>query len=625
MNNKKQTLILSIVIIFVFSLLIVVYYFKDNNKTIIMNEKNTNNNKAISIMLETGIETGVYELSESTSFPSSGYILNTTKSGCENGSTLSYDKVTKEVIIKGNISDKCYIFLDVEPPDLYVSLNNFPETYGKSVTVTPTGVTAVYNNKLNQLELSNLTTNKMRVSLTYSNPTETTPLNTYLLGLSGTTQGDGQFVNEIGEIPDYTNSTVVKSFGTTPVYFRNTGSNSTTQTAVDSFWTFNSSTGVFTSDPSKMTTSGSSAFYHAYMKVPESGYYQICYTMAQSKHVNNSLYIAKNTTKTTNITSVNSSTSAQIDETCFDIDYFESTDYINISERGYSGTSSPVITFRIEKSNSTTSIDAGYRYEGENPNNYVMFNDELWRIIGVFSTEYDSNSDGTTDTTANLVKIIREDTIGGLAWDKSSTNDWSNSSLYHLLNEQYYDWETNKANVSTYCYGYSTTVPAKCDYSVKGIQDGYRNMIVKSKWYLGGEGKSGYTTYIPDSIYSYERDANAIYSGRSASTLGYIGLMYESDYLYGVLASDCARTTEHGSYNSASCAGKDWLYGKGDELTIMPRSANSNDAWILRYNGSVGSTNANLGYGVRPVLYLSSYVYKVSGTGTITDPYIIGM
>ena len=26
----------------------------------------------------------------------------------------------------------------------------------------------------------------------------------------------------------------------------------------------------------------------------------------------------------------------------------------------------------------------GYRYEGKNQNNYIWFNNELWRIIGVF-------------------------------------------------------------------------------------------------------------------------------------------------------------------------------------------------------------------------------------------------
>ncbi len=137
-----------------------------------------------------------------------------------------------------------------------------------------------------------------------------------------------------------------------------------------------------------------------------------------------------------------------------------SSDYLNTYITSLSGTT---------QGEGQIVSENGYRYEGENPNNYVMFNNELWRIIGVFSTEYDSNNDGTTDTTANLVKIIRDSTIKAFAWNKSSTNDWPNSSLYHLLNEQYYDWETNKANVNTYCYGYSTRVPSKCDFSIKGI------------------------------------------------------------------------------------------------------------------------------------------------------------
>ena len=302
--------------------------------------------------------------------------------------------------------------------------------------------------------------------------------------------------------------------------------------------------------------------------------------------------------------------------TC-DIEFTSITnnDYLNTHITSLSGTT---------QGDGQVVSENGLRYEGENPNNYVMFNNELWRILGVFSTEYDSDNDGTTDATANLVKIIRKDKIGGLAWDKSNTNDWPNSSLYHLLNEQYYDWNTNKATVGTYCYGYSTTVPAKCDYSIDGIQDGYRNMIVKSKWYLGGGGKEGYTTYTPDSIYSYERDANAIYSGRNASTSGYIGLMYESDYLYGVLASDCARTKEHSSYNNGSCAGKDWLYGKGLVWTISPSSSSASMVYYIGRTGDIGSIRTNYTFGVRPTLYLSPSVYKVSGSGTITDPYIIG-
>ena len=518
-------------------------------------------------------------------------------------------------------------YCEISPNDcISLAVAGMPETVGKTVTPTCSVGTASWNNKYNQLEISGVSSSRLDCTLTYADTTGTTPLNTYLTSLSGTTQGEGKFVHEIGALPDYTSTSIVTTYNVAPVYFQNTFYYLTNpnQTNVGSYWTY--SNGTFTSDPSKFTLSGTSNYYHAKIQVPEDGYYQICYNIGVSSNTNNILYINKNSTLPA-LTSVSSSTSS-VTSSCYDLGYILTTDYLNISELGYSGTSSPAMTFRLEKSNNPTAIDTGYRYEGENPNNYVMFNNELWRIIGVFSTEYDSDNNGTTDATANLVKIIREEIIGGLAWDKTNTNDWPNSSLYHLLNEQYYDWETNKATVGTYCYGYSTTVPAKCDYSVKGIQDGYRNMIVKAKWYLGGGGKSDYTTYIPDNMYSYERDANAIYSGRSASTLGYIGLMYASDYLYGVLASDCARFTTHNSYGSANCAGKDWLYGKGQEWTISPGSDHPGYVWNLYYNGFINTganSNARRVRVARPVLYLSSSVYRVGGTGTITDPYIIGM
>ena len=255
----------------------------------------------------------------------------------------------------------------------------------------------------------------------------------------------------------------------------------------------------------------------------------------------------------------------------------------------------------------------GYRYEGKNPNNYIWFNNELWRIIGVF----DSASHGQS---GNLVKIIREESIGGPAWHKSNTNDWSASSLKSLLNGAYYDWESNKSNVSTYCYGYSN-VPGNCDYSEIGINDTYRSMIQNVTWYLGGYSSDSATA---EAFYGYER-GTTVYSGRPTEEEGYIGLMYPSDYGYSVLASSCARTTNLSSYSSSSCAGQSWLYKIGDEWTLTPRSSYPSFVFNLPYNGSLSSNAVFYGSSVRPVLYLKSNVYVVDGNGSIGDPYIIGM
>ena len=257
--------------------------------------------------------------------------------------------------------------------------------------------------------------------------------------------------------------------------------------------------------------------------------------------------------------------------------------------------------------------EKGYRYEGKNPNNYIWFNNEYWRIIGVF----DSASHGVSGK--NLVKIIRADVLDGLAWNKSNTNDWTASSLKSLLNGAYYNAQDGTS--SGYCYGYSTTATANCDYTKRGIQSGYRGMIANVTWHLGGYSSTSATA---EAFYGYER-GTTVYSERPTSTTGYIGLMYPSDYGYSALSSSCARTINLSSYNSATCAGQSWLYGKGGEWTLTPDSSSSNFVFTLSSRGVVYIISANYGYGSRPVLYLDASVYKIDGDGSLNNPYIVGM
>ena len=256
----------------------------------------------------------------------------------------------------------------------------------------------------------------------------------------------------------------------------------------------------------------------------------------------------------------------------------------------------------------------GYRYEGKNPNSYIWFNNEYWRIIGVF----DSASHGQSGK--NLVKIVRGETLDGLAWHKSNTNDWTAASLNSLLNGAYYN--ATDGTSSGYCYGGSSTfATGNCDYTKRGIQSGYRGMIANVTWYLGGHSSSDATA---DSFYFYER-GTTVYSGNSTSTTGYIGLMYPSDYGYSVLSSSCARTTKLSSYISSTCAGASWLNGKEDEWTLSPYSSCSDEVFYLSNICNLNGIFTDYGYGVSPVLYLDSSVYKIDGDGSLENPYIIGM
>ena len=65
-----------------------------------------------------------------------------------------------------------------------------------------------------------------------------------------------------------------------------------------------------------------------------------------------------------------------------------------------------------------------YFFKGANPNNYIKFNNETWRIISV---ECD-----------DTIKIMRNESIGGRAWNSSRSNDWASpASLNTYLNGTY--------------------------------------------------------------------------------------------------------------------------------------------------------------------------------------------
>lgn len=253
----------------------------------------------------------------------------------------------------------------------------------------------------------------------------------------------------------------------------------------------------------------------------------------------------------------------------------------------------------------------GYRYEGKNPNNYIWFNNEYWRIIGVF----DSATHGQAGK--SLVKIIRDKQIGYQTWDSAGTNNWSTSSLKSLLNDYYYK-ATDGTN-SGKCYGYSNTVTSNCNYTKNGIQSYYRNLIQSVTWHLGGYNSIAVTA---NNFYTYER-GTTVNGSNPTTTTGYIGLMYPSDFGYTALESDCARTTLLSEYITVACAGASWLSGRSFDLTLTQYTTNATQTISISREGKIAARDAIGNFGVSPVLYLNSSVYLVDGNGSLDNPYII--
>ena len=119
MSIKKSKLF-SISLLLLILVIIIVSYFYNNipNGAIITNNKSntTSNTNTLTMMYETGPNTGEYQVSSDTTWPQEGYVFNDRLSKCENGSELSWDDENKKVIVSTSVSDKCYVYFDVYAP-----------------------------------------------------------------------------------------------------------------------------------------------------------------------------------------------------------------------------------------------------------------------------------------------------------------------------------------------------------------------------------------------------------------------------------------------------------------------------------------------------------------------------
>lgn len=256
----------------------------------------------------------------------------------------------------------------------------------------------------------------------------------------------------------------------------------------------------------------------------------------------------------------------------------------------------------------------GYRYEGKNPNNYIWFNDELWRIIGVM------NSASHGQSGKNLVKIIYDGTLGALSFRKTtSSNTYIGSNAQVILNDYYYT--STDGSDSGNCYGYYSNKTRNCNYIMTGIKENYRNMIVNAVWHLGGV--SGNTVNV-STFYNGER-GTSIATSTATTVSGYVGLIYPSDFAYSVLSDTCSRTTLLNSYGTMDCAGQSWLAGNGDFWTITPSSNTSGFGFFISNFGGANYGYVGMGKSIKPTLYLDSSVFVYDGDGSYDNPFIIGM
>ena len=249
-----------------------------------------------------------------------------------------------------------------------------------------------------------------------------------------------------------------------------------------------------------------------------------------------------------------------------------------------------------------------YRYAGASPNNYVTFNGELWRIIGlvnVMTSEKDVEQ---------RVKIIRGQTLGQISWNYSCPelnessctwlNNWKDSSLQQILNNNYFQNQSVTYYYSSNSDGsfHSSTI----DFNNNYIKNSSSTMIDEIYWNLGGS-PVGIETEDVNVWYPIERD-DSTYGDNPNLWKGKIGLMYISDALY---------SFNNNSWLSHAAV---WYY----TLTSSLSSLNSVRAIYISENEiKISADSARYPHFVMPTLYLKPAVKIISGTGTSDDAFEI--
>ena len=265
--------------------------------------------------------------------------------------------------------------------------------------------------------------------------------------------------------------------------------------------------------------------------------------------------------------------------------------------------------------------DQNIRYYGSDPNNYVRFNNELWRIIGVFG---------------NNVKLVRKDSLGSLSWDSSESsinggfgvNEWSQADLQVYLNKMYYGGDTTVT-----CYGGTKNSTKTCP--TNRLDNTAKTLIDNHTWNTGAIEYNTRTDTV--AFYKDERgnQTGKICNGgtfcsdtveRTTTWTGYIGLPYPTDYAYASGENICeTNMVKQDSSDAYICENNNWMFKSIWYWTLSPfaRSANSRYVWYVNGDGDVNNSNAASGGAVFPAIYLKSNVLIESGAGTSSNPYIL--
>lgn len=279
----------------------------------------------------------------------------------------------------------------------------------------------------------------------------------------------------------------------------------------------------------------------------------------------------------------------------------------------------------------------GYRFVGTNPNNYVCFgtsnqeeclnnqNKYLYRIIGVFPDDINNYH----------VKLIKYSSLDKtyLWHDENTDVNWNESLLFKGLNDSYYLNNTNYFLDNSWkdmIYDWNWISNNSLMYEMNGPRYLYNT---PKNIYLYELQKTG---RLNETYYDYLNQETDGSIGEWTYVKAKIGLMYASDYALSL--GDVALNMTENTEIMKDTLKTGWLHIANNQYDAQDNTytfewlisrygyyeSGYYGAFRINENGVTGGIAIHLNYlSVRPTFYLNSDVMRLSGDGTINNPYII--
>ena len=263
-----------------------------------------------------------------------------------------------------------------------------------------------------------------------------------------------------------------------------------------------------------------------------------------------------------------------------------------------------------------------YIYRGQDLDNYIMFNDELWRIIA-------KEADGT-------YKIIRNDVLANRAYDEANHRSTENNSYCDNPSRGCGVYAAVEGTFSSSSGSQSGTVTEDSsikiylneDYYTNNINSTAKGQMISHSFNIGAVENLNQSGSQVDSI---EKN---IAGEKMYQWTGNVGLANVSDILRASTNPPCTSATT--SMNNLTACNSNYLLDKGEASTlyywiINAYSYESGGYSYRVWRGYVSSSDAYLGhshassssyYAPRPVVFLKSDT-TLSGSGTSEDPFTI--